>query len=185
MTMGRWLRAGVTVLLALAAAPSSGASGCDEGRTGMTWGKLSQGNGVVLVGCSGCNPYQGETQCSRRLPVLCLRKEGSPAPPQGVSPTFYEGWARGRVALTRPVVGAELRSLADANARCVAAFGAGWRMAEFHDGDGGWGWRAFGDLPADMRFWVHINDQRANCWDSEPERPAPEEQKKPCPTKVS
>jgi hypothetical protein len=40
----------------------------------------------------------------------------------------------------------------------------GWRMAEFHDG-GAWGFGAEGELPKDARFWVAINDQRANLWD--------------------
>jgi len=153
----------------------------------MTWTKISHHDGVDLVGCASCDAYQGDTECSRRLPVLCLRQDRTSTPPKGLSLSFYQGWARGRVALTGPVVGAELGSLADANARCVAAFGAGWRMAEFHDGEGGWNWFAYGDLPRNARFWVHINDKHANCWDPRPPtRQRPSDQgKKDCPRKVS
>jgi hypothetical protein len=34
-------------------------------------------------------------------------------------------------------------------------------MAEFHDGGGGWGYWAAGDIG---RMWVAINDQPANPW---------------------
>jgi hypothetical protein len=56
-------------------------------------------------------------------------------------------------------------TLATANALCVAEFGAGWRVAEFHDG-WGWNFQAFGGLgkPAG-RFWVNIDDQPGGvCW---------------------
>jgi hypothetical protein len=46
---------------------------------------------------------------------------------------------------------------------CVTFFGAGWRMAEFHD-SWGWGFSAYGNVRSDTRFWVYINDQQANCW---------------------
>ena len=51
------------------------------------------------------------------------------------------------------------------NGFCVAFFGTGWRAAEFHDG---WGWKfgAYGHVRSDIRFWVYINDQNANCWNS-------------------
>jgi hypothetical protein len=29
---------------------------------------------------------------------------------------------------------------------------------------GGWTLWAFGNLRDDTRYWVHINDQPANCW---------------------
>jgi len=39
-------------------------------------------------------------------------------------------------------------------------------MAEFHDGKGGWGFVAHGHINTTSRFWVRINDQPGNCWDS-------------------
>lgn len=66
------------------------------------------------------------------------------------------------------VAGFLLTSLEDANARCAASLGAGWRLASFHDG-GGWelhGQVLLGTL-ADRRYraWVFIGDQPGNCWD--------------------
>jgi len=60
-----------------------------------------------------------------------------------------------------------------ADSLCASTFGAGYRMAEFHDGDPGYwcGWDFWGDaLSANLapfvntRFWVSINDQNANPW---------------------
>ena len=45
-------------------------------------------------------------------------------------------------------------------------------MAEFHDGGGGWGLQGQRGMglgqPGLTRYWVAINDQRGNCWDSAP-----------------
>lgn len=66
-----------------------------------------------------------------------------------------------------PVPGFSLLSPQAGDALCLATHGPGWRMAEFHDG-WGWGLRAFGNVREDTRFWVRINDQKANCWNSAP-----------------
>ena len=71
--------------------------------------------------------------------------------------------ARRRARLAWLLILPLLTSLAAANQMCTTFFGAGWRMAEFHDG-WGWGMSAFGNVRSDTRFWVHINDQPANCW---------------------
>ncbi len=111
-----------------------------------------------------------------------------------MAPEFYEGWLGGQVAATVPVLGSKLTSAAAGDALCATKFGEGWRMAEFHDGryvrrmdrnkhygdelnwqsaspwsdasafHGGWNFWASGNLRDDTRFWVRINDQRANCW---------------------
>jgi len=134
---------------------------------GLTFARLDAGQGgtdTIALGCDAepkpldrshadsCNPYQGDTSCRTALPVLCFRPGGS-----------------GELMATEPVMGAILQSQVVASARCEAEFGAGWRMAEFHDG-GGWqlqGRRGAG-LGAQTRYWVHINDQPGNCWDSAP-----------------
>ena len=136
---------------------------------------------VVHLGCHGephdlarphegsCNPYQGDTSCRVTLPVLCFKPDGS-NPPTGVQSGFYQGWTSGSLAATSPIMGAILQSAASASAQCVRELGDGWRMAEFHDGGGGWGlqgWRG-GGFEAWTRYWVHINDQPGNCWNSEP-----------------
>jgi hypothetical protein len=97
---------------------------------------------------NSCNPYQGDTSCRAVLPVLCFKSGGM-------------------LAGTSPTMGYLLDSEADASARCAKEFGTGWRMAEFHDG-GGWalkGQKGPG-LITDARYWVHINDQPANCWNN-------------------
>ncbi|HEV8583252.1 MAG TPA: flagellar hook-length control protein [Thermoanaerobaculia bacterium] len=131
----------------------------------MTWGKLSHNssNGADRVNCNGCDAYSGDTDCTTNLPILCYKYDGS-AVPSGLTPSFYDGWKYGHIALTLPVRGSDLTSLADANAICAYHFGPGYEIAEFHHNLGGWGWWAFGNIRGDQRFWVYINDTSANCW---------------------
>ena len=84
----------------------------------------------------------------------------------GIVTDYYNGWAGGDVAISSAVQGCTLTSLAVADAICASQFGAGWRMAEFHDGGGGWSWWAYGNIasPPPDHFWTYINDQSANCW---------------------
>lgn len=145
-----------------------------------------------------CDPYQGDTACSINLPVLCVKVDGRPRPPYAI-PTcsacamndeYYNGWAEGIIGLTAPVQGDAFATLDDVNAYCEEQLGPGYRVAEHHDGrlvygmdennfygatwplttsSGGWGFYAPGQLADDSRFWVHINDQNANCWGSNTE----------------
>ncbi len=142
---------------------------------GMTWTYLERRfPNLVHVGADGqTNPYSGDTPASTSLPVLCLLVDNSPVPP-GITPDFYNGWARGQVRETAAVQGATLTSRAVADAFCATSFGAGWRMAEFHDGrygpglafSGGWSFWAHGSpFFLTGRVWVAINDQPANPWD--------------------
>ena len=113
-----------------------------------------------------CNPYKGDTSCRVVLPVLCFQSKGLPQPSE-ISAGAYQGWSGGVLGATQPVMGAILTSDLAGSARCEKELGAGWRMAEFHDA-GGWGMqgqRGLGLAP-NTRFWVHINDQPGNCWDS-------------------
>jgi len=116
-----------------------------------------------------CNPYEGDTSCASLMPIACHHPTGAVAPP-GLAQDFYKGWTRGQLAATRPVPGTLLTSEPAASARCEAELGAGWCMAEFHDGGGGWGLQGErgSGLRAGTRYWVHINDQRGNCWNSPP-----------------
>ncbi|MCK8497718.1 flagellar hook-length control protein [Myxococcus faecalis] len=152
-------RLGLMVLVSVLTSPVAFASG----GFGMSWQKLSHSQGVDHIGCSNCNAYSGEMACTQALPVLCIQQDGSAVPP-GVVPDFYNGWARGNVATTLPIRGTSLTSLATANQLCSDSFGAGWRMAEFHDGSGGWSWYAYGNVRSDTRLWVYINDTAGNCW---------------------
>jgi hypothetical protein len=116
-----------------------------------------------------CNPYEGDTSCRTVLPIACYRSSGAAAPPN-LEQDFYKGWTHGQLGATKPIMGAILKSEPEASARCEAELGAGWRMAEFHDGGGGWGLQGERQtgLRSGTRYWVHINDQRGNCWNSAP-----------------
>jgi len=116
-----------------------------------------------------CNPYRGDTSCQASLPVACFKATDA-RPPENLKQDFYSGWVKGQLGATRAVAGSTLTSEQAASALCQAELGAGWRMAEFHDGGGGWGLqgeRSAGLRPG-TRYWVRINDQRGNCWDSAP-----------------
>jgi hypothetical protein len=153
----------------------------------MTWSLLDSSvpdasRAYVLVGSDSItNPYTGDTLTSQALPMLCINKSGLANPGTGVigSPTQTPGgawrrtWSYGTVALTPPVVGTSLTSRSVADSLCVSHFGAGYRMAEFHDGDPalwrGWDfWAAARGASIapfqNTRFWVSINDQNANPW---------------------
>lgn len=135
-------------------------------RSGMTW---QQNNfdaelGIIRVGCTGCDAYDGDTPCDEALPVLCLDDTDN-LPNPGIETDFYDGWSDGTLLATEPIVGLELTSLEAANELCQSEFGEGYRMAEHHDGGGGWNVWSYGTVPQDVRMWTYINDQDANCWD--------------------
>lgn len=144
-------------------------------RRGMTWVVREVRNGAVNVGNhAGTNPYVGDTPETAILPMLCIRQTGLPVP-AGIVPDFYHGWSGGEVRLTTPVTGSVLNSPAIANGICAAQFGTGWRMGEFHDGNGGHTyWAQLGHpalleaFRAKTKFWAAINDQPANVWNSVP-----------------
>jgi hypothetical protein len=166
-------------------------------RFGLSFGHgdLQGKAGLMVSACAGapldmgnpdknqCNLTQGDSSCRTALPVLCVLKDGSTAESVGLTSTakaeggeagfnLYAGWVGGTLGATAPVAGFVIGSLAQANARCVAELGPGWRMAEFHDaagstGSGLVGKRGTGLTSQQTRHWVHVNDQKANCWDAE------------------
>ncbi len=158
---------------------ATGSSNVAWARNGMTWAKDSHdfNLGTDRVGCwaggTGCEPYIGDTACSTKLPILCLKKEGLANP--GVATDFYHGWTGGRVGLTPPVAGSELTGIKDAGLLCEYILGPGYQIAEFHDGhdrNGGWSYSAYGNIADSSRFWTYQNDGGANCWGSGMGRPA-------------
>jgi hypothetical protein len=158
----RWVYSLVAAaVLLLSSIPASASGGF-----GLTFAKTTHDstNGTDQVGCAGCYPYTGDTSCSNSLPILCYKYDGSPVP-SGLTPSFYNGWKYGHIAVTPPVQGFSLTSLATANNICQYYFGAGYEMAEFHHNWGGWYWWAYGNVRSDYRFWTYINDQPGNCWD--------------------
>ena len=132
-------------------------------RNGMTWSLSSHDDILAIdhVSCNGCNAYSGEASCSTSLPLLCILKANLPRPRYPYN--TYDQWSGGYINITAPYSGSTWQSQNDADNICCATFGAKWRLAEFHDG-WGWGFAAYGNVPSNQRFWVSINDQRANCW---------------------
>jgi subtilisin family serine protease len=140
----------------------------------MTWTVLGQQEGYVHVGADGqTNPYEGDTTIDQFLPILCVLVDGRTAP-GGIAFDFYNGWASGAVQVTPPIASTVLTSQQQGDEICADTFGAGWRLAEFHDGrygadfsaSGGWTFWAAGQLTPGTRFWTAINDQPANPWSS-------------------
>ncbi|MCP2322103.1 hypothetical protein HDA40_000610 [Hamadaea flava] len=183
MNVVRRVAALVALTLGLSAPALPAHAGANGLKSGMTWTVTGQQDGYVHIGADAqTNPYSGDTEIDHYLPVLCLQVDGRAAP-AGIEYDFYNGWAQGAVRATAAVRGDALRSTDAADALCVRTFGAGWRLAEFHDGrygddfssGGGWSfWAAAGgNLLPGSRFWVAINDQPANPWDSEGAWPDP------------
>jgi hypothetical protein len=151
---------GATTSRSVAVGPGGGTAT----HAGMTWRVLEQRGAFVHVGSDAVtNPYNGDTSSAAALPILCLNQDGRGGP-SWITFDFYNGWAAGEVQLTGPVLGSALTSRAAADTICAASFGAGFRMAEFHDGAGGWTWWAQGVPNPTSRFWVAIDDQPANPW---------------------
>ncbi|MCA9719918.1 MAG: flagellar hook-length control protein [Myxococcales bacterium] len=151
---------------------SSGTNEETEGAAGagLTWRRFDRDDslGVDLVGCgysdgaNECDPYSGDTPCSEARSVLCILKTDEPNP--GVMVDGYMQWSGGHIDVTIPVQGDSFASVGEADTFCEQSFGAGWRMAEFHDGQMWYFW-AYGNVPEGERFWVWINDQPSgNCW---------------------
>ncbi len=132
----------------------------------LTWSLLDHDStyGIDLLGCGDhCDPFEGDTHCDETRSILCILKANLPNP--GIETSHSMGWTGGYVDISTPVQGWSLTDLATANAICAAELGAGWQMAEWHDGDGGaWSWWAYGEIQSDERFWTYIDDQPANCW---------------------
>lgn len=77
-----------------------------------------------------CDPYQGDTLCTERRPLLCTKQDDTPRPPYYVYgsgaamlPYYYFGWNRGHIATTTPVQGSQFATVADADRFCADSFG--------------------------------------------------------------
>ncbi len=158
------------IVVVPAPAPASPSPGC----AGLTMRVLGHEGDVAHVRVrDNDGAYRGDTSCREHLPVLCLHKAQLPVPASVVPDAFsaqtggafYDGWTGGHLKLSAKTPGTALTSRAAADALCSNQHGAGYRMAEFHDGGGGWGFMGVGPLPNDAVFWVAISDQPANPWD--------------------
>lgn len=153
---------------------------------GMTWGTLNVA-GVprswTYLACDGapvepmthprlpgaCDPYTGDTLCTVALPVLCrhaLLLEQQAKVVKSADAALRDRIIALEYSSTSPIAGTALRAQQAGDAACEAQMGSGWRMAEHHDIDSGWGAIGkAGRLTKNSRYWVAINDQSGNCWD--------------------
>lgn len=158
----------------------------------MTWAVLNtvilNGKTYALFGYdASTNAYYGDTDTNAVLPLLGIKKMGLPTP-AGLPGAFITPgeamrgtWSGGKAIVVPDVQGSSLTSQAIADSRCqvqgLNVLGEdGFRMAEFHDGDGSAGvpgWDFWADASAietetlqisGQRYWVSINDQPANPW---------------------
>ena len=145
-------------------------------KKGMTWRKVGRNpvTGTVDVDCgysngkNECNPYQGDTDCTKKLPILCaLKLHGQkPAHVNNGSSNGRHAWSGNLVHTSKKVSPTHdhINTLAQANKVCIQEFGKGWAVAEFHNARQ-WGFRAYGNIGNTKRFWVDINDQaNGTCW---------------------
>ena len=99
-------------------------------RKGMTWKAVEWPDQGIMVGkwgCSGCDPYKGDTECTERLPILCitgyktLPRPYYPVVANGGMPDkgFYNGWSGGVIAPTnKRYQGLQLTSWSKGNSFC-------------------------------------------------------------------
>lgn len=128
---------------------------------------------VTIGADNATNAYQGDTDTSKKLRIVCIKKVGAPQPANYPKPgDFYYAWSGGIVGLTPLVAGTSVKDRAQANAICAKHVGAGFRVAEHHDnGVGGWRLGAHvlkGHLQRmkspHTRFWASIKNQNSNFW---------------------
>ena len=145
------------------------APNCQPPRKGLTWSLLrtNQPTGTVRVGCGNkCDARRGDTPCTEKLPILCIRKSGPgfplPKPATVDASSRYNRWSGGVIGTTQATV--PPKTLQEAHALCEQEFGEHWRVAEHHDG-WGWAFQAYGGVgDPNSRFWMDINDTNGTCW---------------------
>ena len=90
-------------------------------------------------GCSGCDPYQGDSSCNASLPLLCILVPQTLSRPYYTFPltgtgviadkSFYNGWTGGFFSTTKPVQGSNISSQAAGDSICQSQLGSGWQFA--------------------------------------------------------
>lgn len=143
------------------------------------------------VGCDGCDPYNGDSQCWQSKPLLCFYSANMPRLNMtefGHEERYYNGWSGGLLELTKPVRGCYIRSQWHGDWLCRQEKGEGWRMANFNEGrytdnlserkvvefgelgeKGGFNFFAMGDKEGKLnygRYWVVVEKTKGNCWDN-------------------
>lgn len=97
------------------------------------------------MSCNGCNPQNGDTLCTQKLPILCIvhaRTLPRPyykyysdfTPYSNPDQSFYEGWTGGVISTTDPVRGLDIDSYKTGDNLCKSSFGPSAKFATFTDG---------------------------------------------------
>lgn len=182
-----------SIISGLAAVALLGVSTMLHAQNGMamTWKSKKAvvlgNNKIVVVGCSGCDAYKGDTKVNQKLRILCIVPGNEPEPAAYAAflttnnlKKFYYNWSGGRIGLTKKVKGETITSQAVADQKCKTDLNDSQaRMIEHHDNKvGGWSLGGFvhnnskakGQLrnPNKMgqnKYWARINDTPANPWD--------------------
>lgn len=147
---------------------------------------------IVIVGCSGCNAYKGETSIQEERRILCIVPGNKPEPAAYAAliaannpfKKFYYNWSGGQIGLTKPIMGTKITSQAVGDKYCKAGLGdPKARMLEHHDNRVG-GWNVGGFMHPNSKaknhlkkpklasnkpkkanhYWVRIKNQPANPW---------------------
>lgn len=121
----------------------------------------------------GCDRQNGDTACQRTLAVLCFkepeRRKGTALSGSAAQPDQKP--AQPLLGASAAVRGDSLLSMQTGTQACVAALGAGWRMASIRDGSAGT-LRANGHASLDKvvgRYWVATEGETGNCWNAPPQ----------------
>lgn len=145
------------------------------------------GQRIVVVGCSSCEPYKGDTSIQEKLRILCIVPGNQPEPAvyathisaNNYFKKFYYNWSGGQIGLTKKVKGEDITSQAMGDKLCVKGLSDNnARMIEHHDNKvGGWNLGGFihpnsqaqGQLKNPnntQKYWARIKNQPANPWNN-------------------
>ena len=110
---------------------------------GLTWKPLvwpsAPKNWAGKWGCSGCNPYHGDTDCTEQHPIFCILAHKTLPRPYYYYPSsyssaiadkgFYNGWSGGIFGVTQThVQGLKITSKKVGDQICADELGSGWQM---------------------------------------------------------
>lgn len=141
---------------------------------------------IVVVGCSGCNAYKGDTKITEKRHILCIVPGNAPEPAAYAArfsaQKFYYNWSGAKIGLSKRRKGSTITSKAVGDQFCKSDLNDSQaRMIEHHDNRIG-GWNVGGFIHENSikpnklelkknkplkphKFWSSIKNQPANPWD--------------------
>ena len=99
---------------------------------------------VGRMSCDGCNPANGDTDCTIKLPILCINNAKTIDRPfyefypdyttyDNPDASYYEGWVGGTFLLTDPVPGTTITSFQAGDNLCKTYYGKNSKFAASND----------------------------------------------------